>query len=225
MVRSDRILLVEGESDQGFFEEVCKSLGLDARVQVAPPKALGEGRNSKEAVFNILPKLVKQLADGSLKRLAAVVDADYEAERGLGFGKTFARFGEILTDYRLAADAQESGAPRGLVFRHADGLPDVGLWVMPDNRSEGMLEDWIEGCVKQDELALLQHAQGVVAALPEPRKFKQIHRAKAEVATWLAWQKRPGYGPYLAMTDDLLDPDSTGFRGLADWLSYIYRDD
>jgi hypothetical protein len=49
-----------------------------------------------------------------------------------------------------------------------------------------------------------------------------IHRSKAEVATWLAWQKQPGHGLYRVVEDQLIDMDSELFLELKDWLTHIY---
>lgn len=75
---NDRLLLVEGESDKSFFEEICKTLGLHYIVTVALPKSVGGSYNTKEGVFNHLPNLLKQLCDAQITRLAVVVDADSE---------------------------------------------------------------------------------------------------------------------------------------------------
>ncbi len=63
MAMAEHILLVEGESDQSFFKEVCKTLGLDANVRVALPRDSGRFHNGKEGVFNLLPDLLNQLGD------------------------------------------------------------------------------------------------------------------------------------------------------------------
>ena len=41
MVMADHMLLVEGEADKNFFEQVCKTLELHTRVTVAPPRDVG----------------------------------------------------------------------------------------------------------------------------------------------------------------------------------------
>ena len=46
--------------------------------------------------------------------------------------------------------------------------------------------------------------------------------AKAEVATWLAWQKQPGHGLYCAVKDNLLNTDHTLFQELEQWLKKIF---
>ena len=61
MAASKKILLVEGEADKGFFEQICKSLVLDTEVRVASPKDLEGVRNSKQGVFNLLPTLLPLL--------------------------------------------------------------------------------------------------------------------------------------------------------------------
>lgn len=217
MAMPDRILLVEGEADRSFFEQICKALHLHANVKVAPPKLLGGSHNTKEGVFNHLPVLLKQLADGQITHLAVVVDADSAAHGG-GCQRAIDRIEGIVAPFgfKPATDSRS-----GVVLRHDDGLADFGLWVMPDNRDEGMLEDWVKRCIHRNEQALFAHAATVVAALPQPR-FKPIHRSKAEVATWLAWQKSPGHGPYRALEDHLIDVDSPLFQSLDEWLTRIF---
>jgi hypothetical protein len=217
MAMSDRILLVEGESDKSFFEEICKTLELHASVRVAPPKDVGGFHNTKEGVFNILPTWLKQLGDGTVKSLAVVVDADSDVNGG-GYQRTIDRVIEIVGEYGFTL---KSDPVEGVLFEHGDDLADFGLWVMPNNGDEGMLEDWIKSCVHSDEHRLLTHAKEVVGELSVP-KFKPIHRSKAEVATWLAWQKQPGHGLYRAVEDQLMDPDSALFKKLCIWLTHIY---
>lgn len=217
MAANDRILLVEGEADRAFFELICRGIGLGNTVTVAPPKDLAGTHNSREGVFNHLPLLLQQLNDGTVTRLAVVVDADSPPNGG--FAPTRDRVTQIVAPFGYGLPLNNSG---GLLYAHSDGLADFGLWVMPNNSSVGMLEDWIKQCVGANENALLSHAEGVVAALPDPPKFKPLHLSKAEVATWLAWQKRPGNGLYSAVTDDLIDPQSPAYVELTDWLRHVF---
>ena len=217
MVMADRKLLVEGEADRSFFKEVCKTLGLHTSVTVAPPKDIGGSHNTKEGVFNLLPDLINQLDDGQIARLAVVVDADSE-DNGGGYHNVIKRVAKIVerNGFTLA-----SNPVAGVLFQHDDGLADFGLWVMPNNRDEGMLEDWIKSCVHPDEHQLFAHAETVVNTLPIT-KFKSIHVSKAEVATWLAWQKQPGHGLYRVIEDQLIDMNSVLFLELKVWLTQIY---
>ena len=217
MVMADRKLLVEGEADRSFFEEVCKTLKLDTSVTVAPPKDIGGSHNTKEGVFNLLPDLINQLDDGQIARLAVVVDADSE-DNGGGYQSVIDRVANIVARNGFTLASNPVG---GVIFQHDDGLADFGLWVMPNNCDEGMLEDLIKTCVHPDENPLFAHAKTVVDTLPQ-KKFKSIHISKAEVATWLAWQKQPGHGLYRAVEDQLIDMNSALFEELSFWLTHIY---
>lgn len=218
MARSDRILLVEGDADRNFFLQILKKVDLDADVKVAPPKDLGGTHNTKGGVFNHLPILLNQMMDGSVSRLAAVVDADSIINGG-GYQEAVRMADAIMAPLGFSLVSKLSD---GLIFNHNDGLADFGLWVMPNNHDEGMLEDWVKRCVSPNETELFAHAEAAVAALPQPQKFKPIHRTKAEVATWLAWQKKPGHGLYWAVHDDLLDNTSALYKDLDAWLKQIF---
>ncbi len=217
MAMADHMLLVEGEADKSFFEQVCKTLELHTSVTVAPPKDVGGSHNTKEGVFNHLPILLNQLSDAQITHLAVVVDADSE-DNGGGYNRAIDRVTEIVKSYGFTLASDSVG---GILFQHDDGLADFGLWVMPNNCDEGMLEDWIKSCVHSDEHKLFAHAETVVDTLPQT-KFKSIHISKAEVATWLAWQKQPGHGLYRAVEDQLIDMNSELFLELKDWLTHIY---
>jgi hypothetical protein len=186
-------------------------------VKVAPPKNVGGSHNTKEGVFNHLPILLSQLGDVQITRLAVVVDAD-SAANGSGYKHVIDKVKNIVKPHGFTFASDPVG---GILFQHDDGLAHFGLWVMPNNRDEGMLEDWIKSCVHPDEHKLFAHAETVVDTLPHT-KFKPIHISKAEVATWLAWQKQPEHGLYRAVEDQLIDTNSALFQELCVWLTHIY---
>lgn len=215
-------LLVEGEADRGFFEVLCRSLGLDTQVEVAPPRRFGARHDTKQAVLNTLPLLLENLVDKEDGRLAVVVDAD-NVEHGSGFTRTVEQFANKVADYGYQCATNVDLQPCGVFFTHDDGLCDLGLWVMPNNADEGMLEHWLARCIKAEEQPLFDHVREVIDGLPFDQKFKELHRPKAEIATWLAWQKRPGEGLYNALEADLLDTENCLYKALADWLVRIFR--
>lgn len=221
MARSKKILIVEGKYDEEFYGAVCRTVGLGTLVTVAPPQKVGGNFNNKEGVFNHLPTMLQQLADGHIENLAVVVDADFDGEGGLGYKRTVERVQEIVKAFGFLIDTKTKKALGGHVFNSSDGLSDFGLWVMPNNQHDGMLEHWIKSCITPEELPLYDHAAAVVAAVPDP-KFKAIHTAKAEVSTWLAWQRIPGRGPEHAIAEKLFDTASVQFDLLVKWLRHIY---
>lgn len=220
MAQIGKVLLVEGDSDKSFFEKICKTLSLDTSVMVAPPKDLGGNRNSKEGVFQQLELLLPQLNDGTYTHIGIVVDADYRLHHGLGYQRTIDRVCGIVQPYDFELD-QDS--VHGIRFKNKEGLADFGLWIMPDNQQEGMLEDWIKSCIKASEQALFHQATNAVQEIANP-KFSEHLTSKAEVATWLAWQKQPGHGLYGAIKDELLDLNAELFKELTQWLLTIFAE-
>ena len=68
----------------------------------------------------------------------------------------------------------------------------IGIWMMPNNEKEGYLEHFFEDLLhKEDELWQLatQITEGFVK--DGKNRFKPIAKQKADVHTWLAWQKDP----------------------------------
>lgn len=47
--------------------------------------------------------------------------------------------------------------------------------------------------------------------------------SKAEVATWLAWQKKPGQGLYAACDDNLLNTQAQLYVELLAWLNLVFK--
>lgn len=221
MANAKQILLVEGDADKSFFQKMCKNLSLDTSVQVAPPKDLSGTHNSKQGVFQQLALLLPQLNDGELTHVGAVVDADYLTQHGLGYQKTIDKITAIVQPFGFELD---QGAQSGVCFSHADGLADVGLWIMPNNQHEGMLEDWIKSCVNDNEQALFQQAVAAVQHIHSP-KFSVHLSSKAEVATWLAWQKQPGHGLYATLKEPLLNNEHPWFKELEQWLLNVFPKD
>lgn len=224
-VNASHVLLVEGEADRGFFEQICKSLALNPDIRVALPKDYENYfRNGKPNALKLLEDLLNELLDeeAPIKCLAIIVDADYK-DRGhppelTGYLKT-------LQDVKKIAESHDFTLPieqtNGLIFKHLDGTAKFGLWIMPNNQNEGMLEDFVKTCIKTEEQPLFSHAVSTVQEIPE-QKFKSHHLAKAEVATWLAWQKEPGHGLYTSVKDSLLDENNDLFQQLSTWLKHIY---
>lgn len=216
---SRQILLVEGRADQTFYEALCRKANRD-NVKVATPKSIGGKMDTKTHAIHNLPFVLSQLEDGSIANLGLVVDADYDEEHGLGFKGTLEKIREQALSFGFERETRlQSG---GFVFRHPDGLPQFGLWIMPDNRSEGMLEDFVKLSITESiQTSLHGHACNVTSKLVSPL-FKKIHKSKAEVATWLAWQQKPGAHIEVTIGDGLIDLASPALLSLVSWIHAVF---
>jgi len=88
-------------------------------------------------------------------------------------------------------------------------LPRVGIWIMPDNRTTGISEDFLLLLVPPDS-RLYTHVQASVDSISEgEQRFKVPDKPKALIHTWLAWQEEPGRPLGTAITANFLDPNVT----------------
>lgn len=101
-------------------------------------------------------------------------------------------------------------------------LPRVGIWIMPNNQTIGILEDFLRFLIPQ-ESRLLTHVESSVAAIPEEeRLFSNSAKSKVIIHTWLAWQKNPGKPLGTAITARFLDPNVSQADKLVSWLTRLF---
>ncbi len=96
---------------------------------------------------------------------------------------------------------------------------------MPDNRLNGMLEDFVKMLVPIDDL-MLEKAISIVneikIEIAETSRFKDVHLAKAEIHTWLAWQEDPGSPMGQAITKKYLNTDNEVCERFLAWLKSVF---
>ena len=128
------------------------------------------------------------------KILGVLLDTDVE---GLGADQVVearrqqidSRLGDF---YNVPADFPEDGLiirPR-LERPDRDRLPIVGVWLMPNNRSLGMLEDLLSASLSSKTR---DYTSSIVSKAKEDKiaKFQEIHHSKAVIRTYMAWQDPP----------------------------------
>lgn len=99
--------------------------------------------------------------------------------------------------------------------------PRLGLWIMPDNRAQGNLEDF---CLQlADEESRVVAAEAVeLAVIKGVTRFREPHRSKAVVHTYLAWQDEPGKPLGQSITSKALQPDHPIAHDFAEWLRRLF---
>jgi hypothetical protein len=213
-----QVLLVEGVADVAFYSSFYRE-SVDRSIKVMTPRSVGARFDSKTNAIHVLPTLLSQLDDASIDNLGIVVDADYMNEHGLGFANTLDKIREKVVAHGFSREKRLQKG--GFLFEHPDGLSPFGAWIMPDNKSDGMLEDFLQKTVVEHQRALHEHARSIVGDLREPL-FKSIHRAKADVATWLSWQKMPGARDESTVGDHLIDLASPECLAFESWLRTVF---
>lgn len=114
----------------------------------------------------------------------------------------------------------EKPDPQGTIIS-TEGFPILGFWFMPDNQTDGMLEDFCASLAEPESMAAAKRAVAL-AEKERVTRFKEVHRTKAEVHTYLAWQDEPGRPPGQAITAQALRPHTPLAKQFATWLVNLF---
>ncbi|ANE56182.1 DUF3226 domain-containing protein [Methylomonas sp. DH-1] len=215
-------LLVEGKDDQDFFNALCSLVIGKNKIDIFPPKTLDI--NSGDGWSNLiknLPLLLNQLKNGDIDKLGIILDADYPPENSGGFQERYKKVTEKLAEVGYTIPNTPK-FQKGDIFNHPDGLPNIGLWIMPDHKNDGMLESFIESLITDTtQASLLQHAEQAISNLPTVLFKPQLHTSKAKVFSWRAWQDKPGSSLARALYKNILDRNqASSFEA---WLTDTFK--
>ena len=100
----------------------------------------------------------------------------------------------------------------------------VGVWLMPNNNNNGMIEDFIRFLIPDDDKLSIK-ATDILNEIENEKsnKYNIIHKSKAFIHTWLAWQETLGTPLGKAITTRYLTIEN---REIADkfieWVSKLY---
>ena len=206
---SRKVLLVEGVDDEHVMKHICTNRGIPHLDEVK------QHGNDKE-LLKAIPVQIK-LSEEEGDVVGIVIDADTD----LSARWQSVRDRLVKVGYPYVPVAPD---PNGTILNPPDGsfLPRAGVWIMPDNKTPGILEDFLDFLIPQSD-ALRAHARCSVDSLPE-QPFSDNDRPKALIHTWLAWQKEPGRPYGTAITARFLDPDLPQANALASWLERLFDD-
>lgn len=206
MDSSSPLLLVEGPSDREVIYQFCNHHHVDNRSAFEVEPAQGDTR-----VLDLLTVYVD-----TRKVVGGILDADESHER---------RWVQICHALRpFGYDQLPAELPPGglVVPSPRIGLARLGIWVMPDNKEPGRLEDFLMFMAKPDDPALLRARTTVDSLRPDERRFVDDHRSKAVIHTWLAWQEEPGTPLGLAITRRYVDAECPLGEAFAKWLRELF---
>ena len=207
-------LLVEGREEERVIPELIEKNGI----------AWGNSEDSwpvKIDEFGGVEKLLKpgvieaKLKSSGLSHLGILVDADDVLEN---------RWAAIRDRCSRAFPNLPKAFPdSGIIVQNEPGLR-LGVWIMPDNKTAGMLETFLGFLVPdtQDQL--------FVAAQESARNAKELgapyldtHVSKANIYTWLAWQDPPGRQLHQAVNQKILSPRSPHAQPFVSWFRQLYQ--
>ncbi|MFN8345125.1 MAG: DUF3226 domain-containing protein [Spirosomataceae bacterium] len=151
----------------------------------------------------------------SVETIGVILDADISLEsRWQSLKKQLESLG-----YELPLQPDKNGT----IIEGRDRNPTIGIWLMPDNNATGMLEDFVKFLVPEED-TLLVEADRILREIEQEHlhKYGLIHKSKARIHTWLAWQEDPGTPLGLAITKNYLTTQSEHCQQFVAWLNRLF---
>jgi len=196
-------LLVEG-NDKHVIVALCKKFAIYENFEIID--CVG--------IDNLLNQIPVRFKQSGIEAIGIVIDAD----------------SDILSRWRsLSALLNSMGytvppnlPKEGLIINHNEIT--FGVWIMPNNLLNGMIEDFIQFLVPGDD-QLLNIANTLLdrIELEGLNKYNIIHRSKALIHTWLAWQEDPGTPMGLAITKRYLTTDVQICNTFINWIRGVFN--
>ena len=202
-----KVLLTEGINDCHVIWALCRHYNI--------PETFGLYEcGSDELALKRLTGLLAR--SDQIETIGIVIDADNPnlAAKWQAVKDRLQRSGIIAT--------QEEPELLGTIIPSANELPRVGIWLMPDNQLDGMLEDF---CSHLAHPRGINFAEKCVndAKANNLTTFIDTHKTKAVIHTFLAWQHEPGMPLGQAITARTLNPNDMLAKKFAAWLMELFQ--
>ncbi|MBF0192185.1 MAG: hypothetical protein HQL99_13750 [Magnetococcales bacterium] len=211
--KGTKVLLVEGANDCHVIMALCAHFNIPETFGI---HACGSDRQVLKRADGLLRAPTENPIHKSKHKIGLVLDAD---EAAADF-----RWQEIQKLMDLGAyTIPEKPGPDGTILTTAE-LPRLGIWIMPNNADPGRLEDFLLEMAPPDAIQLAQ-ACVTLAETQEIARFNPIHRRKAEIHTYLAWQEEPGSPLGRSITQHALQPDTPTAQIFSKWLRQLFDDE
>jgi hypothetical protein len=198
-------LLVEGTDDQHVIWALCEKFDVEENFDVI----------NTNGITNLIKQFPLRLKQSAIETVGIVVDADTNLS---------SRWLELSTLLNSLGYTVSTIFPStGLIIKEA-GKINIGIWIMPDNDSNGMIEDFIRFLISDSD-ELLRVANNCLDHIETDQlnKYDLIRRSKALIHTWLAWQETPGTPMGLAITKRFLSTDVQLCNEFIDWLRNLFN--
>lgn len=154
-----RVLLVEGQEDKHVVWHLCRRHGIDNEALFDVQEAGG---------FDRLREDLGQRPKFGLDSVWVIVDADEScADRWRSLRDVLVKLGY--------PNVPESPSTNGTVLPATGSLARIGVWLMPDNESPGILEDFLTRLVAEGDLLLPRAVMAVDSLSEQERRFADVN--------------------------------------------------
>lgn len=173
--------------------------------------------------YDNVPALISAtLKIEGLTNLGVIVDANDK-----GIGSRWDAIKNRLSDkFGMDVLANLSLQPGGTVIREEGVSLTVGVWVMPDNQSNGYLEHFLESMLPPEgKIELWEYIRMALKELQSQKfcEFEEKNYQKALVRTWLAWQEEPGLSYGTALSKGYFNPNVEAVKPFLEWIENTFE--
>ncbi|PTQ90719.1 DUF3226 domain-containing protein [Agitococcus lubricus] len=205
--KANKLLLLEGINDCHVVAALCEAHKLPQVFKIYDAGGCED----------VLVKLMALIdaADGvqDINTIGIVLDADDNLM------STWQSVIDNLAkkDYLIQSELNKNGT-----ILIQQGRPTIGIWLMPNNQINGMLEDFCQ--ILLDNPVALSFIEQCLnqAKTQKIATFKDVHRAKAIIHTYLAWQDELAKPLGQAITAKILNPNHQLALTFKDWLLDLF---
>ncbi|MXW21548.1 MAG: hypothetical protein F4Z95_12150 [Gammaproteobacteria bacterium] len=212
-------LHVEGNDDAHAIRHLLRRHGIECPIKggKSPTNALEPHApeircaGDKQAVLDAMQPAI-QVSNG--RSVGFVLDADAEPQDR--WRSVCAQLSEL--GMKLPKDIPSEGfVDEAPVFRAR-----VGVWLMPDNRQSGALEQFLQDLVDEQNALLPLAKTSTTNAKKKGASFPDVKRPKAVLHTWLAWQEKPGLPYGTAIRAKYFQHDSPAAQAFVGWYRNVF---
>lgn len=201
-VRFNKKLLVEGIDDKHVILALCNKFDILETFEIIDCKGI-------DILFEQIPVRIKE---PDIETLGIIIDADSDL---------LSRWKNIKQIFASKNVSLPEELPKtGLIV---PGNITVGIWIMPNNNLNGMIEDFVTFLVpNNDKLLPIINENLNEIEIKELNKYKPVHKSKAVIHSWLAVQEEPGTPMGLSITKRYLTTDDKNCALFVKWLNDLF---
>lgn len=199
-------LLVEGNDDQHVIWSLCERFNIPETFDVINCDGINH-------IFEQIPVRFKQYG---IETVGIIIDADTDIKK---------RWNSISSILSAQGYSVPINLPsNGLIIENNNNIK-VGVWIMPNNYINGMLEDFISFLVPEDDKLLpIIHETLLDVEEQGLNLYSMNHKSKAIIHSWLALQEEPGTPLGLGITKRYLSTEQKICLKLINWLIALFKE-
>jgi hypothetical protein len=217
-------LYVEGKDDISVISNLLLRHGVDTKRGLQHLNIKDKG--NVDSVLEMIPEAIRANTD---RPAGFVIDIDIAVAD---------RWSAVKSKLReVPLDPPHDCPATGYVGQLAEYPHQFGIFLMPDCATdESKLEHLVESLVPENDplwahalesvvqaIAIVDEAnKGITEEAKRCKRFRDVDRIKAEVHTWLAWQRSPGAPLGAAINEHILEHDSPEALNFLRWLRDLY---